>query len=320
MNDVKIVTLGGGTGLSTMLRGLKKYYHNITAIVTVADNGGGSGVLREEMNMLPPGDIRNCIVALSNTEPIMEKIFNYRFDKGSLAGQSFGNLFLAAMNGIHDGFEEAVRHTGEVLAITGKVVPVSCENIQLCATFENGSIVFGESEIVQVAKKTKKKIIDIKLSPSHPAPGTEVIKSLEEADIIVLGPGSLYTSIIPNLLVKGVKEAINNSKAKIVYVGNIMTQPGETDGYNLMNHIETIEKYLEHDIIDYVIINNDKIPEDFIKLYDDDGAEPVLYNENDFKNRKSIIVESKIMKILEKRNLVRHDPEKLAACINSLNV
>lgn len=314
MKDIKIVVVGGGTGLSTMLRGLKKYTSNLTAIVTVSDNGGGSGVLRQDLNMLPPGDIRNCIVALSNTEPMMEKLFKHRFEKGMLKGQSFGNLFLAAMNEIYGSFEEAVRHTSEVLNITGKVLPVTSEDVQLCAKLESGAIVCGESEIVDICKATDNKIVNIYLTPPNPEPLTEAIDAIMEADIIVLGPGSLYTSVIPNLLVNQISEAIKKSEGFTVYIGNVMTQPGETDGYSLYRHVEAIEKYLGKDIIEYVIANTGIVPEDYIERYRDMRAEPVLIKEEEFIGSTKVFKKD-IMKLYEELGLVRHDPIKLAASI-----
>ena len=199
-----IVAIGGGHGLSAMLRGLKRYTKFITAIVTVADDGGGSGMLREDLGMLPPGDIRNCIMSLANTEPTMQKLLNYRFTEGSLAGQSFGNLFLAAMNGISGSFDEAVRSMGQVLAISGTVIPVTTTDVRLTATFENGAYVVGESNIFGFKKQQDCRIDHVELLPAHPKALPDALDAIAAADLILLGPGSLYTSIIPNLLVDGV--------------------------------------------------------------------------------------------------------------------
>ena len=221
--ELKIVAIGGGHGLSTMLRGLKRYTKDITAIVTVADDGGGSGMLREDLGILPPGDIRNCILALANTEPTMEQLLDYRFTEGSLAGQSFGNLFLAAMDGISGSFDEAVHRMGEVLAITGRVLPVTNQSVHLEAEFVNGSRVLGESKIFYAKKRNDCRIRQVRLVPEHPKPLPESIEAIAQADLILLGPGSLYTSIIPNLLVDGVAEAIAKSRALKILVMNIMT-------------------------------------------------------------------------------------------------
>ena len=226
----KITCIGGGTGLSTMLRGLKHYTSDITAIVTVTDDGGGSGMLREELNMPPPGDIRNCILALSNIEPTMEKLLSYQFTSGSLEGQSFGNLFLAAMNGITESFDKAVARVGDVLAITGRVLPVTNEDIRLMAEFENGSVVYGESTIYQAKREHNCRIKRVQIVPSPVLALEESVQAILEADLVVLGPGSLYTSIIPNLLVGGIAGAIERTSARKLYIANIMTQPGETEG------------------------------------------------------------------------------------------
>lgn len=314
MKDAKIVVIGGGTGLSTMLRGLKKYTNHLTAVVTVSDNGGGSGVLRQDLNMLPPGDIRNCILALSNTEPIMEKLFTYRFDKGMLAGQSFGNLFLAAMNEVLGSFEEAVHHTSEVLNITGQVLPVTGQDVQLCARLKNGTVVCGESEIVHICKETENKIESVYLLPHEPQPLREALRAIMDADVLILGPGSLYTSVIPNLLVSGVVEAIKESRALTLYIGNVMTQPGETENYSLYEHLEAIEKYLGKDIIQYVIANEGEIPDDYVNNYRGERAMPVMIDHEAFTGKADVHL-GDIMKLYPERGLVRHDPEKLAKII-----
>ena len=222
----RIAAIGGGHGLSSMLRGLKRYTKYITAIVTVADDGGGSGMLREDLGMLPPGDIRNCIMALANTEPTMEQLLNYRFTEGSLTGQSFGNLFLAAMNGISGSFDEAVQRMGDVLAITGRVLPVTNQNVYLEAEFDNGSRTLGESKIFYAKKINDCRIRQVRLVPEHPQALQDSIDAILQADIIVIGPGSLYTSIIPNFLVDGICEAIRASGAVREYILNIMMQDG----------------------------------------------------------------------------------------------
>ncbi|GMQ63076.1 gluconeogenesis factor YvcK family protein [Vallitalea maricola] len=318
MDDIKIVTMGGGTGLSTMLRGLKKYTENLTAIVTVSDNGGSSGILRRELDMLPPGDIRNCILALAETEPIMEKVFQYRFTEGSLSGQNFGNLFLAALNGIFGSFEQAIEKTSEVLAVKGKVLPVTIQNVELCALFDDSVIVEGESEIVQRCKNDRKNIKDVWLYPKNPKPYDKVIEDINEADILVLGPGSLYTSIIPNLLVRDIAQVIKESKPTVIYVSNIMTQPGETDDYNLTDHINVVEKYLGKGIIDYIIVNNQEIPSEILELYIEDGAIPVTYNKKLLKDKGIKVLEAPLLRILSGTTLIRHNSDKLAEVIISI--
>lgn len=318
--NANIVALGGGTGLSTMLRGLKKLTPNITAIVTVSDNGGGSGLLREQMNMLPPGDIRNCLVALANTEPMMEKLLQYRFKEGALAGQNFGNLFLAALSEIAGGFEQAVRVTENVLAITGKVIPVTLEQVNLKACFDNGESIIGECQIVERSKITGMKIKDITLLPQNPRPMPDAISAIQAADAIILGPGSLYTSIIPNLLVKNISSTIAKSKAKVIYICNIMTQPGETTGFGVYEHIVELEKYLGEGIIDTVIVNSDDIAENWLNLYLEDGADIINLEEDKLKNKNTNIVKAPVMKIYEDKKVIRHDPDKLAKIVmNEIN-
>ena len=228
-NETKVVVIGGGTGLSTMLRGLKQYTSHITAIVTVGDDGGGSGKLREDLGMLPPGDIRNCILALADTEPLMEDLLQYRFTEGSLKGQCFGNLFLAAMAGISENFEDAVQKMSSVLAVKGKVLPVTLDDMKLVAELENGETIEGESKIPSEVIVRETRIKKLAIKPIDAKPLEEAIKAINNADVIIMGPGSLYTSIIPNLLVKGIPEAICKSPAKKVYnFLMLMTQPGET--------------------------------------------------------------------------------------------
>lgn len=312
----KIVTIGGGTGLSTMLRGLKKYSSNITAIVTVADDGGGSGVLRQDLGMLPPGDIRNCILALADTEPIMQQLLQYRFSDGLLKGQSFGNLFLAAMDGISTSFEEAVRKMSDVLAVTGKVLPVTLDDVQLCCELEDGHIICGESKIGHHNEVHPGKIKRVFLEPEGAKPLQEVLDAIEEADIIVLGPGSLYTSVIPNLLVQGVAEAVKKSKGIKVYAANVMTQPGETEGYSVFDHVSAIERHSYKGIIDYCIVNTADIPEDLHKRYLEDGADTVKVDYDLLYKEGINIIGGEFVSI--KNDLVRHDPQKLAEAVIEL--
>lgn len=312
-NKHKIVCIGGGTGMSTMLRGLKHHTDEITAIVTVADNGGGSGVLRREMNMLPPGDIRNCLLALAQTEPFMKRVFGYRFKEGSLEGQNLGNLFLAALNDIMGSFELAVEKANEVLAVKGRVLPVTVENVQLVATFDDGSTMLGETEIVEQCKILRKNIKKVSLKPEMPNAYSKAADALKQADVIVLGPGSLYTSIIPNLLVKGICEAIQASKAKIIYVSNLMTQPGETQGYTLKEHVLALEDYIGKDVIQYVIVNNQEIDEPILRLYEEDEAKQVVIDMDSDCGKE--IIETPLVKIDRKRHYIRHNSEKLASAI-----
>lgn len=306
----KIVVIGGGTGLSTMLRGLKLYTNNITAIVTVGDDGGGSGKLRADLGMLPPGDIRNCILALADTEPIMEDLLQYRFTEGTLKGQSFGNLFLAAMDGISDNFEAAVQKMSSVLAVTGKVLPVTLDDMKLIAELENGNIVEGESIIPDEVIKQKSKIKNLKIEPEKAKPLLDALMSISEADAIVMGPGSLYTSIIPNLLVEDIAECINKSDAIKIYISNVMTQPGETDDFTVSDHIKTLMKYSGKNSVEYVIANNGTIPKDIEERYLSEGSKLVELDYDNIKDLGVKVVETDLVKIT--KGYVKHDSEYLA--------
>jgi uncharacterized cofD-like protein len=312
----KIVAVGGGTGLSTMLRGLKQYSSKLTALVTVADDGGGSGVLREDLGILPPGDIRNCILALANTEPIMQKLLQYRFQDGMLKGQSFGNLFLAAMDGISDSFEEAVKKMSDVLAVTGTVLPITLDDVRLCAETDKGNTILGEFNIGHRSLAHKEKINRVYLNQPNVKPLSEAIDAIMDADIVVLGPGSLYTSIIPNLLVDGVKEAMQRTKAIIVYVCNVMTQPCETDGYTLSDHIKAIEKHSKKGLIDFCIANTASIPAELEQRYSEDGAELVKVDAQVVEKMGIELITGDYKAV--NNNLVRHDSEKLAKKIIEL--
>jgi uncharacterized cofD-like protein len=248
--EYRIVVIGGGTGLSVLLKGLKKYTSRLTAIVTVTDDGGSSGRLRAEMGVLPPGDIRNCLVALAETETLMDKVFQHRFQAGNgLQGHTLGNLLLVAMSEIAGGFISAIQEVSKVLAVRGVVLPATLEPVVLAATMENGSTVVGETRI----REHEGKIERISLVPDQCLPVPETLKAIQEADAIILGPGSLYTSIIPNLLVKGVAESLTEAKAPLIYVSNIMTEKGETDGFTAADHLQAIKRHLNQQLIDYAI-------------------------------------------------------------------
>lgn len=306
----KIVVIGGGTGLSTMLRGLKYYTSNITAIVTVGDDGGGSGKLREDLGMLPPGDIRNCILALADTEPIMKELLQYRFKDGRLKNQSFGNLFLAAMAGISDNFEDAVQKMSSVLAVVGKVLPVTLDDMQLKAVLKNGNVVKGESQIPNEAIKQKSAIEFLMLEPENATPLKEALDAIKEADAIVMGPGSLYTSVIPNLLVNKISSAIRRSSAYKVYISNIMTQPGETDGFTASDHLKIIQKYGGKDIVECVIANCGNISDELKEKYNKEGAELVKLDEDNIKSQGVDLIVGNLIKI--ESGFVKHDADYLA--------
>ena len=293
-----------------MLRGLKLYTNTITAIVTVGDDGGGSGKLRADLGMLPPGDIRNCILALADTEPIMQDLLQYRFNEGSLKGQSFGNLFLAAMAGISDNFEDAVQKMSSVLAVTGKVLPVTLDDMKLIAELENGNIVEGESIIPDEVVNQKTKIKKLKINPEKARPLIDALFAIKDADAIVMGPGSLYTSIIPNLLVEDIVDAIEKSDAIKIYISNVMTQPGETDKFSVSDHIKTLMKYSGKNNIDYVIANNGTIPEEIKERYLNKGSKLVELDYDNIKDLNVEVIETDLIKIA--KGYVKHDSDHLA--------
>jgi len=309
----KIVVIGGGTGLSTMLRGLKKYTNNITAIVTVADDGGGSGVLRDDLGILPPGDIRNCILALADTEPLMEELLQYRFKDGRLKDQSFGNLFLAAMDGISNNFEEAVQKMSSVLAVTGRVIPVTLDNMTLKAKLKNGIIIDGESNIPKGVIDNNSAIDEVFIEPKDAIAIKEALVAINEADAVILGPGSLYTSIIPNLLVREIRNALDVTKAIRIYVSNIMTQPGESDNYGVKDHIMAINKHAKCKIVDYAVVNVGKISSEVQQKYLNDNSNMVNINEEEVTKLGIGVIKSDFVKT--EKGYVRHDEDKLATIL-----
>lgn len=305
----KVVAIGGGTGLSTLLRGLKEENVDITAIVTVADDGGSSGILRKEMNMPPPGDIRNVLVALAEREPLLQSLFQHRFRNGNgLAGHSIGNLLIAGMQEITGDFVTAIKALSKVLAVRGKVLPAANQSIKLKAIMEDGSIVVGESNI----PKANKRISKVWLDPEHIEALPEALEAIEEADIILIGPGSLYTSIIPNLLVKGIKDALQKSKAKKIYISNVMTQPGETDGFTVKDHLSVIRDHIPLHIINTAIVNIGNIPDDILDRYRKEGAIPVSYEEGSLDSFQIEVIKDQLFLM---DDYVRHDAQKLSNII-----
>lgn len=307
----KIVAIGGGTGLSMLLRGIKKYTNNVTAIVTVGDDGGSSGRLREEMGVLPPGDIRNCIAALADDEDMITELFQYRFKNGEgLEGHSFGNLFLTALCAITGDMFRAVKESSNVLNIRGVVLPATLDDMKLAAEFEDGRIIHGESNIPEAHGKIKRLFTE----PEHCKALPEAITAIKEADLIILGPGSLYTSVIPNLLVDGIVEAITKSTAKKIYVCNIMTQPGETDNYSVASHVNALISHAGgKKIIDAVLVN-DSLPDNISEGYAKSGSIPVRL---DMENIAPIGVEVVSQKLLQenKQGLVRHSSHRVARAV-----
>ena len=311
-----IVAIGGGTGLSTMLRGLKKYTKNLTAIVTVSDDGGGSGMLRRDIGMLPPGDIRHCMESLANTEPVMQQLLTYRFESGTLRGQCFGNLLLAALNGVTGSFDEAVRSMGQVLAISGTVIPVTTTDVRLTATFENGAYVVGESNIFGFKKQQDCRIHHVSLVPERPKALPDALHAISEADLILLGPGSLYTSVIPNLLVDGVADAIRASHAQKFYICNIMTQDGETEGYTAADHLEALQRHGREGIVDLCLANNAPIPHELAARYSEEDAELLRVDRERIAALGIALAEYPLLSA--QGGYARHDPALLAQAVMEL--
>ncbi len=307
----KIVAVGGGTGLSMLLRGIKNITNNVTAVVTVGDDGGSSGRLREEMGVLPPGDIRNCIAALADDEDLVTKLFQYRFRNGEgLEGHSFGNLFLTALCSITGDMVRAVKESSNVLSIRGRVLPSTLDDMKLVAEMEDGRIIHGESNIPEAHGKIKRLFTD----PQNCHALADVISAIREAELIILGPGSLYTSVIPNLLIQEISHEIAKSNAKKIYVCNIMTQPGETDGYSVCDHVNAIMKHAgSKKVIDAVLVN-DFMPSNLAKKYEMAGSYPVKL---DFENLKKLGVKLVTRKLIEdsKEGLVRHSSNRVARAI-----
>lgn len=308
----RIVVMGGGTGLSVMLRGLKEMPLDITAIVTVADDGGSSGILRSELQMPPPGDIRNVLTALADVEPLMSEMLRYRFSSGSgLAGHSLGNLILAAITDISGDFVTAVRELSRVFAVRGRVLPAAGEAVVLSAEMEDGSIVTGESKIPEAGGRIKR----VFLEPSEVEPLPEAVAAIEEADAILIGPGSLYTSILPNLLVPKLAEAVMASEAIKIFVCNVMTQPGETDGYTVSDHLQAIYDHIGKHLFDYVIVNSGDIPPQVQDKYAEKGAKPVELDYDEVTNLGYKIIADTLVLF---RTYLRHDADKLSHHIYQL--
>jgi uncharacterized cofD-like protein len=302
----RIVAVGGGTGLSTMLRGLKKYSGNITAILTVGDDGGSTGRLRRDMGILPPGDFRNCIVALADSEPMMAELFQYRFPAGSgqgLEGHSFGNLFIVAMLGVTGDFEKAVAETSRVLAVRGLVLPSTMADVTLCADMQDGSVIIGESSIVAARKGIKR----IFLQPERPAGYPEALRAILDADLIILGPGSLYTSILPNLLVEDVARAIRLSTATKVYVCNVATQRGETDHFTVADHVNALVDHVGPGFFDIVLVNDNF--QSIERIKPEWQVHPVGQGETARLLHGAQVVLADVVNV---ENPLRHDPDKLA--------
>jgi len=309
----QLVAVGGGTGLPVLIRGLKQYTSNITAVVTVADDGGSSGRLRNDFSLLPPGDVRNCVLALADTEPLMEQLFQYRFAEGELAGHSFGNLLIAAMSNITGDFQVAIKEFSKVLAVKGQVLPVTDAPVRLVAILRDGTRVEGETKVGQCDGQ----IAEMTLEPADATPLPEVLQKIAHADAVIIGPGSLYTSIIPNLLVKGVGKALRETTATVIYVCNIMTEPGETTGFTVADHVEAIHKFVGERIIDFVVVNGAPIKAAAAEKYHSANSRPVVLDRAKLQQMNLKVVTGDL---LEQGELLRHDHKKLARILMRLVV
>lgn len=301
----KIVVVGGGTGLSALLRGLKQYTCNLTAIVTVSDDGGSSGKLRDEMGIQPPGDVRNCLVALADTEEIMDTLFSYRFESGALEGHSLGNLLLAGLTDTFGDFQKGIEQISKVFAIRGHVFPSTLEQVVLIADLEDGTRVRGETSV----RDTEGKIRRVYLEPYDCTPLPDAMQALEEADLIVLGPGSLYTSVLPNLLVEGLQAKIRAVKAPCVYVCNVMTEKGETDNYRVSDHLKAILDHCGAGFVDAVLANKGAITAPILKRYVEEEAVPVITDPKVVEKMGAKYFEANLV---QEENVVRHDSDRLA--------
>lgn len=309
----KIVIVGGGTGLPVLLRGLKKYPLDITAVVTVADDGGSSGRLRDEMDIPPPGDVRNVLAALSDVEPLIEEMFQHRFKTSSeLSGHSLGNLILAAMTSITGNFFHAIQEMSRVLNVNGKVLPAAIESVVLHAEMEDGTIVSGESKIPYSGKRIKR----VYLTPEKAKPLPETIQAIRQADVIVIGPGSLYTSILPNLLVPKLGQEIINARAKKVYVCNLMTQAGETLDYSASDHVKALYSHMKSAFIDTILVNREVVPEEVLSRYSEELARPVHFDLTRLYELGLEVVEGEIMSL--ENGVIRHDTKEVAKILYNL--
>ena len=307
---IKVVTIGGGTGLSVLLRGLKKYPLEITAVVTVADDGGSSGKIRSDMNIPSPGDIRNVIAALSDVEPYLEKMFQYRFDSGEVKGHPVGNLMIAAMTDIHGDFSTAVKVMSRILNVRGTVLPTTNDIATLNAVLSDGEIIRGESSITKAGG-----VIDhVYITPSRVKPNEDVLKAIEEDDYIIMGPGRLYTSIIPNLVISKVSEKIRESNAKKIYVCNVMTQHGETDNYSVSDHIVAINKHVEENIFDLVIANSREFDDSILSKYHKEKQESVKIDQEKIQELGIKLIKNNDVGIVD-NNTIRHNADKVSELI-----
>ena len=322
--SARVVAVGGGTGLPILLEGLKAHTTSLTAVVTVTDSGRSSGKLRRSLGVLPPGDARNCLIALSSdrhAEKYLYDLFQYRFDEGDLAGMSFGNLFLAALEKITGSFELALRTASEILAVEGRVLPSTLTDTHICARLADGSVVREEFNVRGLGKS---RIDEVFLEPEHVEAAEEAVGSIRHADLVIIGPGSLYTSVVTNLLVPGISQAIRQSNARVAYICNIVTQPGQTDGFNASDHVRAVQRYLGEGVLDYVIVNDKVPPPEIMAAYEQEGSQVVGVDEG-VASLGPNVVRADILEpiserriLWEKQDLLRHDPQKLADLVMDL--
>jgi len=313
ISQKKIVVIGGGTGVYTLLTGLKKYFSNLTAVVAMSDNGGSTGVLREEFGILPPGDIRRALVALSQSDnKVLSELFSYRFQEGNgLSGHNFGNLMLAALERLTGSFEGAIDEASRILQVRGKIIPVTLSSSHLNATLENGTVIRGETNIDIPTHDPNLRIEHVWLHPPSQA-NPNAVGAILDADLVIIGPGDLYTSIIPNILVAGVSEAIRETEAKVLYVVNVMTKYGETNGFRASDFVNTMEEYLGKNTIDVVLVNGKPVSSSRLKAYQEENAAPVV---NDLIDDTYKVIGRDLIR---PRGFVRHDPGKLGLVIHGL--
>ena len=311
--DKRVVVIGGGTGQGNLLQGLKKYTTSITAIVTVADDGGGSGLIRSENRMLPPGDIRNCLLALSSLDPLMEQLIRHRYESGSIKNQNFGNLLILAFYEIFGDFEKSIDYVGKMINAKGKVIPSTMEQVRLVGKLENDNVAIGESNIASMAISQMTEIRSLELLPSSPKATDSAIKAIENAQMIIIGPGSLYTSIIANLLIPEISQAIIKSPAKKIFVCNIMTEQGETDNFTPMDHINRIKKHVPDLKFDYIMVNSKRIEENVKRQYEADHKHEVVYNDEQKEKIKALgleVISGDFAKVTDFGHII-HDADKV---------
>jgi uncharacterized cofD-like protein len=313
-SNKKIVVIGGGTGVFTVLTGLKKYFHNLTAVVSMADSGGSSGVLREEFGILPPGDVRRALVALSSTDnKTLAALMNYRFSQGNgLSGHNFGNLLIAALTNMSGSFEKALLEAGKILQVKGKIIPVTLHSSHLFAELEDGQVIAGETNIDVPAHDPQLRIERVWLEPKSEI-NPNARRAIEGAHLVIIGPGDVYTSIIPNLLVGGVSETLRRSSAPVLYITNVMTKFGETNGFKSSDFLRTIEDYVGHNVINVVLVNNKVPSKSRLTAYREEASEPVINNLDTFSTPHIIAKD-----FIRASGFIRHDPDKIARAVRDL--